>query len=139
MKTPAKPAKADPADSVKTGAQVARQSAAAAQAKGVAVEVSRAFTLNRDDGTTRAFLPGLNKGVSKGDADHWYVKAHTVGEAKSGVADARPLMDPNGTGDGAASAYGEDDALADMARAEAGDADAKARVDAYAAAMIASK
>lgn len=147
----------------KTGAQVARE-AAATSAKGLhTLHMTRPFTLNRDDGTTREFAAGMNRDVTADDKDHWFVKLHTEGDAKSGVADVRPAANPNGPLAEAAKApahdpqlesetvaldagkgegghgpddsdYSDDDRAADEARAEAGDADAKGRLEAYEAA-----
>lgn len=38
--------------------------------------VKQAFTLQRDDGTTEKFKPGINV-VSEADAEHWFLKLHS--------------------------------------------------------------
>lgn len=166
-KAPPKPA-AKPAETVKTGAQVAREAAKTIAAGMAEVNTTRAFTLHREDGTSRDFVPGLNRNVHSDDANHWFVKAHLHPDhhgAGSGVADVRKIANPNGAqaqaapaakhdadkesttqaldmgkgeggeGEGEGGDYSDDDAADDRARAEAGDADAQERLDAYEAAL----
>lgn len=45
------------------------------------IEVTKAFTLTRDDGTSKHYEQGVHRGVDDDEAAHWYVKAHTKAAA----------------------------------------------------------
>lgn len=68
------------------------------------IKVTTPFTLHKEDGTSHTFAAGEHD-VSKQDAEHWYVKAHTKqaetepapvqGETAVKASAEAPLAPPN--------------------------------------------
>ncbi len=61
------------------------------------IVTTRAFTLNREDGTSIEFKKGKNRDVSDADAGNWFVRMHLVGadpEAIANEMDAPPKPEP---------------------------------------------